>query len=339
MPPISLKKVIAGVISAAVISVVTIILLIRYHELRGDLSEILTGLRAGYVLLVVLILVAGWLSDACRLRELGGAFGVPVPLRLAFAAVLAGNFSINVTPFFTGAGVVHIYVLKKRGLGLGKATAAIAGGAIISHVTQGILALLALTVTRGWEISKSIPAGMPLLLVIMAYLGGLLAIVAAVIWVPEPRQLPAFLYGQKRWENIAGKFISFQRGLRQLVKAAPGKLLRIVFFSAVYIICFYAVTPVLLAGLGSPQPLGYIIVFQLILFFAASLAPTPGSSGAVELGAFSLFSLIVPLEVLARFLVWWRLVTFFGNLALGAVPFVYFFFSSRWHSSTEEVKT
>jgi glycosyltransferase 2 family protein len=330
MQRFSHKKVIAGIVSAVTISIVTMYVLVRFYDIRGDLGDIITSLSVPYILLLFLIMVAAWLADAFRLRELAGAFGTPIPLKLAMGAVMAGNFSINITPFFAGAGIVHIYVLKRRGLELGTATAAVTGGAMISHFTQGFLALLSLIITRGWVVSMSIPASKPLIFMIMAYLGVILAVGGIVCYVDEPRRTFAFLFRHKRLEKLGHKYFDFHRGLNLLLKGDPWRLFRIFIFTGIYLICFYAATPVILAGLGSPQPLGQIIAFQLLLFFTASLAPTPGSSGAIELGAFSLFALIVPLEILVKFLVWWRIVTFFSNLALGAYPFAYFAFSKNW---------
>jgi glycosyltransferase 2 family protein len=332
MQRFSHKKIIAGIVSAVAISIVTIYALMRFYNIKGDLSEIITSLPAHYIVLLFSIMVAAWLADACRLRELAGAFGTPIPLRLAFGAVLAGNFSINITPFFAGAGIVHIYVLKRRGLELSTATAAVAGGAMISHFTQGFLALLSLYITRGWVVSESMPASRPLILMILAYLLAIMAVGVIVCYVDEPRRAFGFLFRHKRLEILGNKFDDFQRGLKLLLKGDPWRLFRIFLFTGIYLICFYAATPVILAGLGSPQPLGHIIAFQMLLFFTASLAPTPGSSGAIELGAFSLFALLVPLDILVKFLVWWRIVTFFSSLALGAYPFAYFVFSKKWLS-------
>ncbi len=336
MQRFSHKKIIIGIISAVSISVITIYALMRFYDFKVNLTVIFTSLSAPYIILLFLIMAAAWLADACRLRELAGAFGIPIPLKLAFGTVMAGNFSINITPFFAGAGIVHIYVLRRRGLEFGRATAAVAGGAMISHFTQGFLALLSLLLTRGWVVSTSIPAGKPLLLMILAYLGAILAIGCIVYYVNDLRRAFDFLFGHKRLKTIGNSFYDFHRGLNLLLKGDSRRLFRIFFFTGIYLACFYAVTPVILAGLGSPQPLGHIIAFQLLLFFTASLAPTPGSSGAIELGAFSLFALIVPLEILVKFLVWWRIATFFSNLVLGAFPFAYFAFSKKWFAANPD---
>ncbi len=328
------KKVAFGVVSAITLSITTLYFLLRHFHLRDGLAEILTGISVPWMLLLFMALFTGWLADACRLREIAGGFGHAIPLRLALGAVLAGNFTINITPFFAGAGLVHAYVLNRRGLSLGNATAAVTGGAMISHAMQALLGLLALSLIRGLGImGTDIPAGRPLLFIILAYLVVILVLFSAVCLLGEPRRFFLLLTRPKFLKPLLPKLSDFHRGLNVLIKKDPRRLLRICLFTGLYLVSFYALTPILLTALGTPQPLGHVIAFQLVLFFAASLAPTPGSSGAIELGAFSLFSLIVPLETLGYFLVWWRIATFYIHLVVGPLPFAYLALSKKW--STE----
>jgi glycosyltransferase 2 family protein len=332
MDNFNLKKIVIGVVSALTISIAALFFLWRHFNIREGLAEILTGVSARWILLLFFILFAGWLADACRLRELAGAFGCRVPLKLALGAVLAGNFSINITPFFAGAGIVHVYLLNRRGLSLGNATAAVTGGAMVSHALQALLALAALSLTQGLGIIGSeVPAGKPLLLFILTYLGIILALGFVVCCLDEPHRFFLFLTRPKLLKPLLPKLYDFHRGLNVLLKRDPRRFLRICLFTSLYLISFYAVTPLLLIALGTPQPLGQIIAFQLVLFFAASLAPTPGSSGAIELGAFTLFSIIVPLETLGYFLVWWRIATFYIHLVVGPLPFAYLALNKKWY--------
>lgn len=318
--------------SAVVLSAATMYFLLRTYHFKDGFAEILSGLPAQYIICLLLIMAGAWLADAFRLREVAGALGCQMPLKLSLGAVLAGNFSINITPFFAGAGFLHIYVLKRRGLELDKASAAIAGGAMISHATQAVLAFLSFIFIRSRDTGPQMLANKAVMAMILLYLVVILAIVVFIVLVEEPEHVFAFLFRKRAFAKISEALCSFHRGLRLLLKGNPWRLLRIFIFTAIYLVCFYAVTPVILAGLGSPQPLGQVVAFQLLLFFTASLAPTPGSSGAIELGAFSLFALIVPLAVLGTFLVWWRIMTFYINLVFGGPLFAYFLISKKWYA-------
>jgi len=329
MERFSPKRMALGLLTSLALSLIVIYILLRRYRLEQDLGDILASLPVPFILLALILLFIGWIADALRIRELAGIFGIPLPLRLAFPAVLAGNFAINITPFYMGAGLVHIYVLRGKGLDLSRSTAAVAGGALVSHASQAILALVSLVLT--WEtVTPSLPASRALVIVLSAYLGFIIALGMVVGLVEDPSRLLGGLlkYKQARW--LGDRLRDFHLGLGLLLRAGTRRLGRMILFSLVYLVSFYSITPVLLAGMGFPQPLGQVIAFQLVLFFAASLAPTPGSAGAIELGAFSLFSFIVPLDILGNFLVWWRLLTFYLNVLVGTGPFIYLAIGKRW---------
>ncbi|MEW6081378.1 MAG: lysylphosphatidylglycerol synthase transmembrane domain-containing protein [Bacillota bacterium] len=329
MEGFSPKRMALGLFSSLGLSFIVIYILLHRYRLEQDLGDILASLPAPFILAALLLLLIGWVADALRIRELAGIFGIPLPLRLAFPAVLAGNFAINITPFYMGAGLVHIYVFREKGLDLPRSTAAVAGGALVSHASQAILALVSLVLT--WEaVALSLTASRALVIGLSTYLAFIVALGIVAGLVEDPSRLLGGLlrYPQARWAG--DRLRDFHRGLALLLKAGPRRLGRMFLFSLVYLVSFYSITPVLLAGMGFSQPLGQVIAFQLVLFFAASLAPTPGSAGAIELGAFSLFSFIVPLDILGNFLVWWRLLTFYLNVLVGTGPFIYLAIGRTW---------
>ena len=176
------------------------------------------------------------------------------------------------------------------------------------------------------------------MLVILAYLGILLAIFLAAYRIREPERVLKFLLRRPKLQWLGNRLCHFLDGLNLLLRAGTGRLLRIALYTALYLVGFYALTPLILAGLGAPQRLGYVVAFQLVLFFTASLAPTPGSTGAVELGAFALFSVLVATALLGAFLVWWRTLTFFSSTLFGAGPFAYFAVSEGWVTAEGSVR-
>jgi hypothetical protein len=49
---------------------------------------------------------------------------------------------------------------------------------------------------------------------------------------------------------------------------------------------------------------------------------TPGSSGIAEVGATSMYALFIPSSILGIFVVIWRLVLYYFNIALGIISSV-----------------
>jgi uncharacterized protein (TIRG00374 family) len=63
-------------------------------------------------------------------------------------------------------------------------------------------------------------------------------------------------------------------------------------------------------------------VINLILAILMMLPLTPGSSGIAEVGATSMYALFLPSAILGVFVVIWRLVLYYFNIALGIISSV-----------------
>ena len=75
----------------------------------------------------------------------------------------------------------------------------------------------------------------------------------------------------------------------------------------------------ILVGLGQPPLFFESFVINLILAILMMLPLTPGSSGIAEVGATSMYALFIPSAILGIFVVIWRLVLYYFNIALGII--------------------
>jgi uncharacterized protein (TIRG00374 family) len=73
-------------------------------------------------------------------------------------------------------------------------------------------------------------------------------------------------------------------------------------------------------GLGLSPYVLESFLFQLIIAVVMMLPLTPGSSGIAEISATSLYALIVPSSLLGIFVLLWRLILYYLNIALGLWP-------------------
>jgi uncharacterized protein (TIRG00374 family) len=73
----------------------------------------------------------------------------------------------------------------------------------------------------------------------------------------------------------------------------------------------------ILIGLGQPPLFLESFVIQLILAILMMMPLTPGSSGIAEVGATSMYALFIPASVVGIFVVIWRIVLYYFNIALG----------------------
>ena len=82
------------------------------------------------------------------------------------------------------------------------------------------------------------------------------------------------------------------------------------------------VTGPLLARMLGPSGRGYLaalILWPLVLLYGGALIPAPAGGGAMEFGFSAIMRDILPPDVLAAALIWWRLYSYYIYVALGAL--------------------
>jgi uncharacterized protein (TIRG00374 family) len=110
---------------------------------------------------------------------------------------------------------------------------------------------------------------------------------------------------------------NFNGAVVKFVKSAKGGLLWGLLFTLLYWIAEILIASLILLGLGQPPIILESFVIQLILAILMMLPLTPGSSGIAEAGAYSMYALFIPASIVGIFVVIWRLILFYFNIALG----------------------
>jgi hypothetical protein len=130
----------------------------------------------------------------------------------------------------------------------------------------------------------------------------------------------------KTWENKrVEKFIAradkeidnFQSTTIRFVHTAKGGLVWGLFFTLLYWVSEIVTASLILVGLGQPPLILESFVIQLILAILMMMPLTPGSSGIAEVGATSMYALFIPASIVGIFVVIWRVVLYYFNIALG----------------------
>jgi hypothetical protein len=110
---------------------------------------------------------------------------------------------------------------------------------------------------------------------------------------------------------------NFNEAVIKFVKSAKGGLLWGLLFTLLYWISEILIASLILLGLGQQPLILESFVIQLVLAILMMLPLTPGSSGIAEVGATSLYALFIPASIVGIFVVIWRMVLFYFNIALG----------------------
>ena len=110
---------------------------------------------------------------------------------------------------------------------------------------------------------------------------------------------------------------NFQKATLRFVRTAKGGLLWGMLFTLLYWISEIITASLILVGLGQPPLILESFVIQLILAILMMMPLTPGSSGIAEVGATSMYALFIPASIVGIFVVIWRIVLYYFNIALG----------------------
>src|SRR5208337_2774996 len=110
---------------------------------------------------------------------------------------------------------------------------------------------------------------------------------------------------------------NFNEAVIRFVRTAKSGLLWGMLFTLLYWVSEIITASLILVGLGQPPLIFESFVIQLILAILMMIPLTPGSSGIAEVGATSMYALFIPASVVGIFVVIWRIVLYYFNIALG----------------------
>ena len=257
-------------------------------------------------------------------NSLGYRIGFLYSLNLVFANLLAAA----VTPAQAGGEPVRIHELYKADVPIGDATAIVIMERVLDGIMLAMLAAFAMIVlNREW---KSLGEMSNLIMyVTLAFVTGCL--ILFFVFATRPQTLKCTMIRiarvfTKHWQperfsevscRIDQEVDNFHGALRKFVRSAKGGLVWGLFFTMLYWVSECVTASLILVGLGQPPLIFESFVINLILAILMMLPLTPGSSGVAEVGATSMYALFLPSAILGIFIVIWRLVLYYFNIALG----------------------
>jgi uncharacterized protein (TIRG00374 family) len=257
-------------------------------------------------------------------NSLGYRIGFLYSLNLVFANLLAAA----VTPAQAGGEPVRIHELYKADVPIGDATAIVIMERVLDGIMLAMLAAFAMIVlNREW---KSLGETSNLIMyVTLAFVTGCL--ILFFVFATRPQTLKCTMIRiarvfTKHWQperfsevscRIDQEVDNFHGALKKFVRSAKGGLVWGLFFTMLYWVSECVTASLILVGLGQPPLIFESFVINLILAILMMLPLTPGSSGVAEVGATSMYALFLPSAILGIFIVIWRLVLYYFNIALG----------------------
>lgn len=322
----------AGAILLSLISLIVILRITRGSVFLPDLFRIDPLFMSAAAALVLV----GWLLDAIRLIILLRALGGRIGLLRCLSITLTGAFISGITPFDTGGEPLQIYLLHQSGITLGESTAVIAMKILLSSLARlflgSIIPVWLFFSKKTWDIppSMGIVITVGLLLYALAFGIGILFLIR-----PELANslLPLILRNRVMSrlispstteaiiERVRTGVLEFRGAIARFMQEGRWALAAAIITSLLGWAVLFSIPVLLLRGLGIDPP--YAEVFGIIglFYLAAAYAPTPGSSGAMEVGFAVLLGRFVPFQLIGIFVAAWRFITYYLTLFIGGFLF------------------
>ena len=305
-----------------------VLVIILFLTINENTVQYLQQVNPFFLLLAFLIHILSMCFWALRVQKMSGSLGYRIGFFYGLNLVFANLLAAAITPSQAGGEPVRIHELYRAKVPLGDATAIVIVERVLDGIVLAFLAAFAMIVLADqWKSVGAISQAMVFITWIFV-IGCLLLFYLAIkrpdvvkkvvhriarfftrTW--EIARVEVFVVrADKEIDNFNGAVITF-------VKSAKGGLLWGLLFSLLYWISEILIASLILLGLGQPPLILESFVIQLILAILMMLPLTPGSSGIAEVGAISLYALFIPASIVGIFVVIWRIILFYFNIALG----------------------
>lgn len=311
------------------LSLIVIFILIIFSK-GGNIFSAFFEIKPIYLILSFALVGLSWLLEAFQIIFCAKLLNIKISKNEAINLTLIGSFFSAVTPFATGGQPFQMYLLNKNSnVEYGKSAFFLLIKEIIAFVVRVSLiiampifiAFFKIEYPTSYNVNLAINIGL-----FFYFLISILIILALV----KSRKLAEFIKKiisrilptkiSTKINNEIDKNINlFEEGKKSLDKTKIKDLTIIFILSLMQWLNSLFIPVVLLRGLGSNSPIFSIILVTVIFLISVSYAPTPGTSGAAELGIAFLFSSFLPRQPLIVFILLWRFFYYYINILIGGI--------------------
>ncbi|MGE5605933.1 MAG: lysylphosphatidylglycerol synthase transmembrane domain-containing protein [Bacteroidota bacterium] len=283
----------------------------------------LKSLNFSFLGLGLLALLIVWFSKAFRIYVIAQGMGEKIGLVDCFQIYLATCFVSHVTPFNAGGTPLQIYLLHKKGLSLGKATAVTTIDLGLHSIVYllifiGTLSLNVSLLKQGGFLNQDLIRNFWVIIISLIAAGGVFYFIFRLSWA---KKLGGFLK-EKGWlKRLRQEFFLFKEGSLLLIHSNWSGMFKAVLASIVYWFFYLLLAPLIILAMNKAVEFFSLMYSQLIFNVVQTLIPTPGGSGGAEVLLSYLFRGITGIQGLGLFVLLWRVYTFYSSLLVGGYLF------------------
>ncbi|MDD1720514.1 MAG: flippase-like domain-containing protein [Euryarchaeota archaeon] len=311
-----------------IFSIVSILILLAYTITPGQLSSLIQ-IHPAFLAGALIFQFCSWLVWGARMKVMAEAIGGRVPFRRSVEIVLSNLFAASITPGHAGGEVTRIQLLREFDLSAGDASAVVLGERMLDALFLGIAAPVGfLLLVQYVQLSP----GYITLFGIAAVMFGLLFFILLYVMakpkkvksvVRRARWLFVKVRGPEKAERSLQKALQeidvFHNSSKVYLREEKRALARGFFFTVLFWLLQFSIASLILVGLGSQPWILASFSAQPFLMMIAMIPLTPGNSGIAEVVTATIYSGFVDTSILGIFILAWRMVTYYLNIAVGGV--------------------
>ena len=247
------------------------------------------------------------------------ACGIPLHFGTAARATLAGDFATAITPARVGAEPARYFVLREAGVPAAKALLVLFLELFIELVSLVIIAGLLLSFLPASGALKGVAAMVGTYATVILGLGfGAWLVSRRRAAGPPPGWARTIGLGAGVWRRIQVSLRHLRASVDALRHARPSMMAASLACSVLHITGRLMILPIIIASLGAKVSLTSLVLWPLVLLYGGALIPAPAGGGAMEFGFSAIMKDVLPPDIMAASLIWWRFYSYYVYVLLGA---------------------
>ena len=316
------------------ISAVTLYYINKIYS-QGSNLNIFLSFPGSIISSIFALLFFYYIFDALRLYFVLKTLQAEISFWNVYKLVFINIFISNITPLATGGGFAQVYFLQKKGIPLGKSSAAV----IIRTLLSATMLFLSvpLIVFRNQSTLNLLPGNyvfiyLAIFLVLYVFIFYLLIFKVKLIM----KCIYKFFYflkskhllSKKRFRKIIRYIFEhlelFSEDLAYFIQGKKIFVFFSFFFTVIFLLSEFSFSFLVIRGLGYTNISFFqILTLQILVVFIMYFAPTPGAAGIAEGGYSLLFARFVAQKDLFPLLFYWRFFSKYIGILIGVFVFFY----------------
>ena len=322
--------------NSIILLAITIVVLICV--LKDDFSNIintLSGANYGWIIIALLCFFVGIGFEAKAYQEIIQGYEYDYTFKKSYRMLLITKFFNGITPFSSGGQPMQIYMLKKDGVRITKATNIIIQNFIIYQAALVMFGIIAIIINNSLKLFTQVTILKQL--VTLGFIINTLVMIGLII-ISFSNKFNHFIVSksinilskmklikdkEKMQEKWREKVDDFHEGAEYLKKNKM-LCLRTFVYNLIYLalnyVMPYFVILALVKTVTDATPLKTICASAYVLIMG-SFVPIPGASGGTEYGYLKFFGNFISGTLLKASLLIWRTISYYLPMLIGGILF------------------